>query len=111
MAELQSQFFKDNLEDLKELKQDLGIELKTLTGSVAVTVVAGAGTLAANLYPEIAPVLRTVITAAGTPLTLGGAVSAANKLFRSRRKLLRAHPLAFLYELRHRRNWAVARLT
>lgn len=98
--ELQDRFFQQNLDELGGLKEAMGFEFKSIAKDVVITVVAGSGTLAAQLYPDLAPVFRNVVTAMGAPLTINGAISAGNKFFRSRAKLLRTHPLALLYELR-----------
>ena len=99
VTELEDRFFQENVDDLTILKEELGFEFKDLAKDVLVTLVAGSATLAANLFPAVGPVLRGMVTAAGAPVTIGGAVSVGNKFFKARAEILRKHPLALLYEL------------
>jgi hypothetical protein len=100
LQELQEQFFHENLEDLSALNEGMGFKFRDIAKDVVVTVLAAGGTLAAARYPGVAPVVKEVLTVAGAPITLGGAVSTANKFFKARATFLRNHPLALLYELR-----------
>lgn len=99
VTELEEQFFQDNLTAFGILKEELGFEHKEIAKDFIVTVVAGSAMLAANVFPTVGPILRGVVTAAGAPVTIAGAVSAGNKFFKSRAEILRKHPLALLYEL------------
>jgi hypothetical protein len=99
ITELEERFFQENVDEFTILKEELGFEIKDVAKDFLVTVVAGSATLAANLFPEVGPVLRGVVTAAGAPVTINGAVSAGNKFFKARAEILRKHPLALLYEL------------
>lgn len=99
VLELEEQFFQDNLTAFGILKEELGFEKSEIAKGFIVTVVAGSAMLAANLFPSVGPVLRGIVTAAGAPVTIAGAVSAGNRFFKSRAEILRKHPLALLYEL------------
>jgi hypothetical protein len=99
IEELERQFFQESMDDLAGLKEELGFEFKDIAKDVVVTVLAGAGTLAASLFPDAAPILTDVVKATGAPLMIGGAVSAGNKFFKARAETLRRHPMALLYEL------------
>src|SRR5213594_3956669 len=99
VSELEDQFFQDNIDAFAILKEELAYEPKEIAKDFIVTVVAGLAKLAANLFPAVGPVLKGVVTAAGAPVTIGGAVSAGNRFFKARAEILRKHPLALLYEL------------
>jgi hypothetical protein len=93
-------FFQESLNDLASLNEELRRERRDaiLSRDVLVAFVSVASTFATLAFPE-AHVLQGVVTLAGAPVTVGGAISARNKFVKARGDLLRKHPLALIHEL------------
>lgn len=101
LEEIERQYFQASLDDFVALKSELGFEFgENVTKNVVISVLAGAGTLAATYYPQMAPIIKGVYKASGAPLTIGGVISTRNKYNKARTDILRKHPMALLYELR-----------
>jgi len=102
-VELDRLFERAMEDDFYELKRELGFAVREawLNKDVIVLAVAGAALLAgiAALGPFAIP---TALTAAGTPVTIGGLAVAKNRYSERRRQIMRANPLAYVWEARRR---------
>ena len=98
IAECKRQFQDDMREDLGALKEELKLEAKATlaTKEFMGTVVTAVGTIAAAaaLHP-----VAGVVSAAGTMATIGGLIGTKSKFAQSRRRILLAHPMAYVYEV------------
>ena len=98
--ELELQFEVEMKDDLRHLRDELGMARTgaLLSKDVVVTVVAGAGAFVAmtlGLHIDV----PTAFTLTGAPVTIGGIFSARNKFSESRKSTMQKHPIAYLYEL------------
>lgn len=97
--ELDRMFLDDMDRDFRELKRELGFSRREawLTKDVTTLVLAGGTLLAAAAGAALH--LPEVLTGAGAAATVGGVLTAGNKLARARYETLRKHPMAYLYEV------------
>ena len=97
--ELDRMFLDDMDRDFRELKRELGFSRREawLTKDVTTLVLAGGTLLAAAAGAALH--LPEVLTGAGAVATVGGVLTAGNKLARARYETLRKHPMAYLYEV------------
>jgi hypothetical protein len=88
---------KDDLRAIKEaLKWEGAITLlsKDVVVALSTPLIAAASVLAGATFQ-----IDNALTAASTPVILGGILAARTKYQQSRSKLMRDHPMAYLYEL------------
>jgi len=99
--EIQRQFSEDMKADLKDLQTELGFASKEalLSKEFLVTAVTVVGTAASWLF-GVPLALEGVVTAAGTPVAIGGLMGARNKYLKERYMIMKKHPMAYLYEAR-----------
>jgi hypothetical protein len=97
---------RELMEDMKDDVAVLGDELGFAKNEVLfsrdmiVAAMAGLGTIATAVFG--APMLVSgVVTAIGSPVTVGGLLASRNKFRSTRRSVLQKHPMAYLYELQH----------
>ncbi len=97
--EIQRQFEGDMKTDLKELRDELGFARNEvlLSKEFFVTVLTATGTVASWLF-GVPLALEGVITAAGTPVAIGGLMGVHNKYLKEREAVMKKHPMAYLYE-------------
>jgi len=98
--ELDRAFEEDMEDDLRDLKDELGMA-KTdaiLSKETVTFVLAGLGG-AAVLIGGAHTAVPEALTMAGTPATIGGLLGVASKFGSKRRDVLRKHPMAYLYEI------------
>jgi len=98
VKDLEHQFSQESEDDLSALQQELGDLKAELKGDIIVTILSTAAKIATSLMEPVHH-LAGVITHAGEAVHLGGTVSSRNKFLTARAKLLRDHPMAFVYEL------------
>jgi hypothetical protein len=98
--ELDRVFEQDMEDDLRDLKQELGMA-KTealLSKDTLAFVLAGVALAGAALSVKVP--IPEAMSAVGAPLpTIGGAFNVRNKFGSKRREVLRKHPMAYLYEV------------
>lgn len=96
--ELMRQFQDDMRNDLRELKQELRLTAGETLGEkeILTCFIAGGGAIASQLLNIPIP---DVVTAAGGLVSIGGLVALKSKFSKSRDEILKAHPMAYLYEL------------
>ena len=99
IEELKRQFEQDASDDFRALKEALKIEAVQMipTKEVMFTVLAGAAAMLAFATSGIVP-MPDVITPSGAVASIGGLMASRGKYIGARRKVLREHPLAYLYE-------------
>lgn len=94
--ELKRQFEQDMRDDYRALRDALKLEAQQLLGMKEImTVFLGVGVLAAAAAGFPMP---NVVSAGGAAATIGGLLATRAKFVSTRRKLLREHPIAYLYE-------------
>jgi hypothetical protein len=98
--EIKRNFADDMRADLQDFRAELVSERITAIFSkeILVTALAAIGTVASWAFGAPVPVLG-VITTAGVPVTIGGLVAAGNEYLSARRKIIKSHPMAYLYEM------------
>lgn len=95
-TELKRQFEQDMQDDYRALRDALKLEAQQLLGmKELLTVVLGVGVLAGAAAGLPMP---NVVTAGGAAASIGGLLATRAKFVSTRRKLLREHPIAYLYE-------------
>jgi hypothetical protein len=102
-AEILRQFEQDMEDDLALLHDELRFEKRgaIFTKDMLVAAVAGVAFAAAPHLP-IPPDVSGAVAAVGAPLAgIFGGLSVLNKYQRSRKAILQAHPMAYMYELGH----------
>jgi hypothetical protein len=95
------QFEQDMEDDLAALQEELRFEKRgaILTKDMLIAAVAGVGFVAAPHFPVLSDV-GGVAAAVGAPgAGIFGVLSALNKYQKSRKAILKAHPMAYMYEL------------
>jgi len=98
--ELDRAFAADMEDDLKDIKQELGYAKgEALLSKEIVTLVLAGGALLAAAASTGHFVMPEVIAGGGGAVLLGGLLGSGNKLARSRREVLRKHPMSYLYEV------------
>lgn len=99
-VELDRAFASDMEDDLKDIKQELGFAKgeALFSKEVITLVLAGGALLAAAATTGHFP-MPEVIAGSGGAVLLGGLLGTGNKLAKSRRDVLRKHPMAYLYEV------------
>jgi hypothetical protein len=96
--ELERQFKQDMKDDLRDLRSELQVAAKeALFSTEFVVAVLGSATAAS---PYFSFHLSGVVAAGGGPVTVGGLLALKTKFVKSRREVLRNHPMAYLYELK-----------
>jgi hypothetical protein len=96
-AELTRQFREDMDDDLRHLREELGFSAKeVITSKELLASVVFAGPAVAAQFVNVA----TAVTASGGMLSLLGLLAMRTKFVKSRRDVLRNHPMAYLYELK-----------
>jgi len=85
----------DALDLQKELRQ--GVRDALLSRDVVVMAVAASVAVASQVFGT--PIIAGVLSVAGAPVSITGAISAGNKYLANRSSTMKAHPLSYLYEL------------
>jgi hypothetical protein len=97
--ELDRVFEQDMEDDLRDLKQELGLA-KTdviLSKDTVAFVLAGATVVSGALAGHLS--IPEAMSAGGAPATIGGILNVMSKFGSKRREVLRKHPMAYLYEV------------
>ncbi len=98
--ELDRAFASDMEDDLTDIKQELGFAKgDALFSKEVITLVLAAGALLAAATTTGQLPMPEVIAGGGGAVLLGGLLGTGNKLAKSRRDVLRKHPMAYLYEV------------
>lgn len=96
VAELKRQFHQDMQDDYRDLREALKLEAQQLLEMKELwTVILGVGIVAAAAVGIPMP---NVVGAGGAAASIGGLLAKRAKFVSTRRKLLREHPIAYLYE-------------
>jgi hypothetical protein len=96
--ELNRQFKQDMKDDLRELRSELRLTAKeALLSKELLAAVLGTAAAAAPFFNFPLP---GVVSVSGGPVTVGGLLALKTKFAKSRREVLRNHPMAYLYELK-----------
>ena len=98
-AELLRQFDEEMSDDLRGLRTELKLSAKEtlLSKEVLIAALAGATALASPFFHFLLPEL---VTFSGGIVSIGGLLATNTKFVKSRREVLRKHPMAYLYELK-----------
>jgi hypothetical protein len=101
--EIKRQFENDMRADLRNLKKELGFATREVMFSkeVFVTTVAALGTVASWVCGVPLALPGIVPVGGGAIATIGGLLGTRNKYLKSRQAILKEHPMAYLYEMRH----------
>jgi hypothetical protein len=98
-AELTRQFNEDMEDDVRHLREELGLSAReALTSKELLASVVFAGPAIAAHFVDVP--LTDAVTASGGILSLLGLLALRTKFVKSRRDVLRNHPMAYLYELK-----------
>lgn len=98
-VEMESQFEEDSRDDLKALREALKLEAGQVLSTKevlfsALAAIAAIGSFALN---SVVP-MPDVVTSTGAVASIGGLLATRYKYVSARRKVLRDHPLSYLYE-------------
>lgn len=95
--ELERQFEDEMTDDLQDLRSELRFDFREVLGKkeLITAVIAGVATLAS---PALGFALPAIVSYTGATVGIGGLVALQSKYARSRREILRSHPMAYLYE-------------
>jgi hypothetical protein len=100
VAEIRRQFESDSRKDLAELAEELRLARREAltTKEVLVAAVVAVGSASAALHGFALPLPPDVTAPVGLVSTGGGLLNAATKFGKSRREILKKHPLAYIYQ-------------
>jgi hypothetical protein len=98
-AELKRQFDQEMKDDLRQLRSELRLSAAEALASkeLLAAVLAGAAAVAAPAFHFQLP---HVVSASGGAVSIGGLLALRTKFVKSRREVLKDHPMAYLYELK-----------
>jgi hypothetical protein len=99
LTELGRQFEEDVRDDYLSLKESLRLEAWQMipTKEILVTVLAGIAAVAAVATCGVVP-MPDVVSSTGACSSIGGLLASRSKYVTARRKVLKEHPVAYLYE-------------
>jgi hypothetical protein len=98
-TEIAMQFEEDMRDDYQSLREALKLEAWQMlpTKEIMVSVFAGIVALGSLAMNTVIPMLD-VLTSTGAAASIGGLLASRSKYVGARRKVLREHPISYLYE-------------
>jgi hypothetical protein len=98
-TEIQTQIEEDMRDDYKSLREALKLEAWQIlpTKEIVVSVLGGIAALGGLALNTVIP-LPDVVTGTGALASIGGLIASKSKYVNARRKVLREHPVSYLYE-------------
>jgi hypothetical protein len=99
-ARLDEEFEAEMKRDVTNLGTELSFEFKDALFSKEIFVSLAVGVAAVATAMFGGPLLLSgVLTASSTPATVAGVLSTRNKYYKNRAKIMRDHPMAYIYQL------------
>jgi hypothetical protein len=97
--EIEAQIQEDMRDDYKALREALKLEAVQVlaTKEILVSVLGGIAALGGMALNTVIP-LPDVLTSSGAAASIGGLLASKSKYVDARRKVLRDHPISYLYE-------------
>jgi hypothetical protein len=98
-TELEAEFEEDTRDDYRALREALKLEALQLlpTREIMVSVLGGIAALGSVALNTVIP-MPDVLTTTGAAASVGGLLASKSKYVSARRKVLRDHPVSYLYE-------------
>ena len=97
--EMELQFREDSRDDLRALREALKLEAGQVlsTKEIWFSALAGIAAIGSLAFSSVMP-MPDVVTSTGGVASIGGLLASRYKYVSARRKVLRDHPLSYLYE-------------
>jgi len=99
LTEVKMQFKDDTHDDYAALREALELEAWQMlpTKEVIISVLGGIAALGGVAFNTVMP-MTDVVTRSGAVATIGGLLASRSKFVNARRRVLREHPISYLYE-------------